>query len=59
MSRTAYFPVAIVVAFGLLSICLACAILFGIFGMAAGAVDSIGRTTERVINQLELWGGRL
>jgi hypothetical protein len=58
-SRAVYFPVAILIAFGLLSIYIACAILSGMVGLVAWGVDSIGRTTERVINQLELWGDRL
>lgn len=63
MSRTArravYIPVAILIAFGLLSIYIACAILSGLVGLVASLVESIGRMTERVINQLELWGDRL
>lgn len=57
--KTLYYPIAITVAVCLLCVYLAAGVSSVILDILSMIVGAFTGTTEKVLNQLEMWGDRL
>lgn len=56
--KTLYYPIAVIMALCLLCVYLVAGVASVILDILSMIVRAFTRTTEKVLNQLEMWGDR-